>query len=264
MELSQGAVGIIDISGGAIMKAYISSIFLAFGFPCAAALAVAGAIGAQAPPGPLPGAQPQPSPSSPANPENERARAETRTTIFGQWKLNREESDDPRKKMEDARGNSSAGRGGGGGGGVRIGGFPVGGHGGNRGGEGDQDRERTQSAIAPANSLTLRQKSAKDPEVDLTDDQNRKRALFTDGRKLQKPDSKDDSYQEIAAHWDGPRVVTDEKSPHGGKMSRTFELSSDGTQLFETLRLTTGRSNTPLDVRYVYDAVSSSGTPPNQ
>ena len=47
-------------------------------------------------------------------------------------------------------------------------------------------------------------------------------------------------------------------------MSRTFELSYDGTQLFETLRLTTGRSNTPLDVRYVYDPVSSSGTPPNQ
>jgi hypothetical protein len=47
-------------------------------------------------------------------------------------------------------------------------------------------------------------------------------------------------------------------------MSRTFELSYDGTQLFETLRLTTGRSNTPLDVRYVYDVASSSGTPPNQ
>jgi hypothetical protein len=246
------------------MKAHISSFFLAFGFSCAAALTVAGSIRAQAPPGPLPGAQPQPSPSSTANPQNQQTRAETRTSIFGQWKLNRDESDDPRKKMEDARGNSGGGRSGGGGGGVRIGGLPIGGHGGNRGGESGVDRERMQSVIAPANSLTLAQKSAKDPEVDLTDDQNRKRALFTDGRKLQKPDSKDDSYQEIAAHWDGSRVVTDEKSPRGGKMSRTFELSYDGTQLFETLRLTTGRSNTPLDVRYVYDAVSSSGTPPNQ
>jgi hypothetical protein len=178
--------------------------------------------------------------------------------------LNRDESDDPRKKMEDARGNSGGGRAGGGGGGVRIGGFPIGGHGGNRGGESDEYRQRMQSAIAPANSLTLKQKSANDPEIDLTDDQNRKLALFTDGRKLQKPDAKDDSYQEIAAHWDGSRLVTDEKSPRGGKMSRTFELSYDGTQLFETLRLTTGRSNTPLDVRYVYDAVSSSATPPNQ
>jgi hypothetical protein len=244
------------------MKVHISSIFLAFGFSCAAALAVAGSMRAQAPPGPLPRAQPETSPSSTANPQNQPTRAETRASIFGQWKLNRDESDDPRKKMEDARLNGGGGRGGGGG--VRIGGFPIGGHSGNRGGEGEEDRERMQSAIAPANSLTLAQKSAKDPEVDLTDDQNRKRALFTDGRKLQKPDSKDDSYQEIAAHWDGLRVVTDEKSPRGGKMSRTFELSYDGTQLFETLRLTTGRSNTPLEVRYVYDAVRSSGTPQNQ
>jgi hypothetical protein len=243
------------------MKARCSSIFLAFGFSCAAGLAIAGSTLAQAPPGPLPQAQPQASPSSTANPQNQQTRAETRTSIFGQWKLNREESDDPRKKMEDAHRNNGGGRGGGGG--VSIGGFPIGGHGGNRGGESDVDRERMQSAIAPANSLTLAQKGPKDPEVDLTDDQNRKRALFTDGRKLQKPDSKDDSYQEIAAHWDGSRVVTDEKSPRGGKMSRTFELSYDGTQLFETLRLTTGRSNTPLDVRYVYDAVSPSATPPN-
>jgi hypothetical protein len=176
--------------------------------------------------------------------------------------LNRDESDDPRKKMEDARGNSGGGRPGGGG--VRIGGFPIGGHSGNRGGESDEDRQRMQSAIAPANSLTLRQKNPNDPEIDLTDDQNRKRALFTDGRKLQKPDANDDSYQETAAHWDGSRLVTDEKSPRGGKMSRTFELSYDGTQLFETLRLATGRSNAPLDVRYVYDAFSSSATPPNQ
>jgi len=246
------------------MKAHISPNLRALSFSCAAALTLAGAIRAQAPPGPLPGAPPQASPSSTANPQNQQTQAETRTSILGQWRLNRDESDDVRKKMEDARANSGGGRAGGGGGGVRIGGFPIGGHSGNRGGAGDEDRQRMQSAIAPANSLTLKQKSATDPEIDLTDEQNRKRALFTDGRKLQKPDSKDDSYQETAAHWDGSRLVTDEKGPQGGKMSRTFELSYDGTQLFETLRLTTGRSNTPLDVRYVYDAVASSGTPPNQ
>ena len=246
------------------MKAHISSNLRALSFSCAAALTLAGAIRAQAPPGPLPGAPPQASSSSTANPQNQQTQAETRTSILGQWKLNRDESDDVRKKMEDARANSGGGRAGGGGGGVRIGGFPIGGHSGNRGGAGDEDRQRMQSAIAPANSLTLKQKSATDPEMDLTDEQNRKRALFTDGRKLQNSDSKDDSYQETAAHWDGSRLVTDEKGPQGGKMSRTFELSYDGTQLFETLHLTTGRSNTPLDVRYVYDAVASSGTPPNQ
>jgi hypothetical protein len=246
------------------MKARISSIFLAIGFSCVAALTIASSIGSQAPAGPLPAAQPQAAPPSTANPQNQQ-RAETRTSILGQWKLNRDESDDPRKKMEDAR--TSRGSGSGGGSGVRIGGFPVGGHGGyggNRGGESNEEQQRTQSVIAPTNSLTLAQKDPKNPEVDLTDDLNRKRALFTDGRKVEKPDSKDDSYQEIAARWDGSRLVTDEKSPHGGKMSRTFELSYDGAQLYETIRLTMGRSNTPLDIRYVYDPVSAPAAQPNQ
>ena len=88
-------------------------------------------------------------------------------------------------------------------------------------------------------------------EVDLVDDRDRKRAFMTDGRKLQK--SKDPNYAEVAAKFDGQRLVTDEKSPRGEKMSRTFELSEDGRQLYLTLHMTTGRSNTPLVVRYIYD-----------
>jgi hypothetical protein len=88
-------------------------------------------------------------------------------------------------------------------------------------------------------------------EVDLMDDRDRKLAFMTDGRKLQK--SKDPNYQEIAAKFDGNRLVTDEKSPRGDKMSRTFELSRDGRQLYETLHRTTGRNTAPLVVRFVYD-----------
>jgi len=88
-------------------------------------------------------------------------------------------------------------------------------------------------------------------EVDLVDDRDRKRAFMTDGRKLQK--SKDENYQEIAAKFDGTRLVSDEKDPRGNKMSRTYELSSDGRQLYETLHMTSGRSNTSLVIRYVYD-----------
>jgi len=238
------------------MKFQISSIYLTLGIMVVAALIIPDSLCAQAPAGPLPAAQPQASPSSTASQPNPQPRAETRTSILGQWKLNQDESDDPRKKMQDASASRASGSRSGSG--VSIGGFPIGGHGGiggNRGGESDEERLHTQKAISPANSLTLTQKDPKNPEVDLTDDQYRKLALFTDGRKIQKSDAKDDSYQEISAHWDGPRLVTDEKSPHGGKMSRTFELSYDGTQLFETVRLTTGRSNTPLDIRYIYDPV---------
>jgi hypothetical protein len=247
------------------MKSRVSSIFPTFGILCIVAAAIPGSICAQAPAGPLPAAQPQSSQPSAASTQNQQPRAEIRTSIFGQWKLNPDESDDPRKKMQDA--NTNRGSGSRGGSGVSIAGFPIGGHGGSggsRGGESDEDRLRTQSAIAPANALTLGQKDPKNPEVDLTEDQNRKLVLYTDGRKIQKPDAKDDSPQEIAAHWDGSRLVTDEKGPHGGKMNRTFELSYDGTQLFETIRLMTGRSNTPLDIRYVYDAAPLSSPTSNQ
>jgi len=40
-------------------------------------------------------------------------------------------------------------------------------------------------------------------------------------------------------------------------MSRTFELSQDGRQLFETLHIANGRSDTPIIIRYVYDIASS-------
>jgi hypothetical protein len=219
---------------------------------------------AQAPAGPLPAAAPQPASASTANAPNP-PKAETRTSIFGKWKLNRDESDDARKKMEDAKANQ-AGRSSRGSG-VSIAGFPIGGrggYGGNRGGASEEEQQKTQAVVAPAMALTLAQKDAKDPEVDVTDDQNRKLALFTDGRKVQKPDAKDDSYEEIAAHWDGSRLVTDEKSPHGGKMSRTFELSYDGAELYETIRLMMGRSNTPVDLRYVYEPAPAGGEPPER
>ena len=36
-------------------------------------------------------------------------------------------------------------------------------------------------------------------------------------------------------------------------MSRTFELSPDGRQLYETLNLKLGRNNYETSTRYVYD-----------
>lgn len=98
-------------------------------------------------------------------------------------------------------------------------------------------------------------------EVDVLDDHDFKLALMTDGRKLQK--SKDASYQEIAAKWDGNRLASDEKDPRGNKMSRTFELSSDGLQLYETLHMTVGRNNSPRVIRYVYDIPVQARQPSN-
>lgn len=222
-------------------------------------IAACGSTGAraQAPAGPLPAAQPQAPPASETQPQAQAAPpVKPRTSILGAWKLNRDESDDARKKMQDARGANGGGRGGGG---VRMGipgmgGGPWGGGGGGRrgggGGESDQDRQQMQEVLDPSRALMLAE-AKKDVEIDAFDDQQRKTAMYTDGRKLQK--SKDATNQEIAAHWDGNRLVTDEKTPSGKKMSRTYDLSYDGTQLYETVRLTRGRSDSQVSIRYVYD-----------
>jgi hypothetical protein len=120
------------------------------------------------------------------------------------------------------------------------------------GGRDTESDEKLEQLIRPPSSLTFELKS---PEVDLTDDHYRKLAFFTDGRKLQK--SKDESYQEIAAHWDGMQLVTDEKTPQGSKMSRTFELSPDGRQFTETVHVDRGKSKGLVTIRYVFDAAGA-------
>jgi hypothetical protein len=209
-------------------------------------LAAPKGICAQSPPGPMTGAPPQPVPASAAKPVA--PLPPPRTTILGAWKLNRDESDDASNRKQSS-GGSHGGGSGGRHGGIGIG-YPGGGHGGygGRGGESDEERQKMHALFTPANTMTLSMTGA---EVDLVDDRDRKRAFVTDGRKLQK--SKDDNYQEIAAKWDGNRLATEEKDPHGNKMSRTFELSEDGRQLYETLHMTSGRSNTPLVIRFVYE-----------
>jgi hypothetical protein len=199
---------------------------------------------AQAPSGPITAAPTQAPPA--VNAANPLPAPTPRTTILGAWKLNADDSDDPNKRRQDSEDPNGGRRG-------RMGGsWPGGGgggYGGRRGGgESDEQRQKMRDLFAPAKSITLSMTGA---EVDLIDDRGRKRAFMTDGRKLQK--SKDENYQEIAAKFDGNRLVTDEKDPRGNKMSRTFELSSDGLQLNETLHVTSSRSNTPRVIRFVYD-----------
>jgi len=181
--------------------------------------------------------------------------------MAGFWKFNSEESDDPNRKTEDTQ---SSGRSPGGTGGRRPGvGFPFPG-GGNgpyggppggmgRGGEEEdsRDSDRLKDVIRPADSLAV---EMKDAEVDLTNEHGDKLLIYTDGRKIQ--NSKNDSMQAVSAHWDGSRLVTDEKSPQGRKMSRTLELSADGRQFTETWHIETRRSDSPMILRYVYNAAN--------
>lgn len=219
----------------------------------AACLLWTGVAFGQAPPGPLtpppepPHSSSDPIPAVPKPPE-----VKPRKNIMGAWKLNRDESDDGHRKLEQTResGGRSSGN-------PRVGiGWPGMGGGGRRTPQDETADEDAgmQELLSPPSRVTLSEKMERDKEVDLADDHGRKRAFFTDGRKLQK--SKDDRYEEIAARWDGERLITDEKSPRGKKISRSFELSPDGLQLWEEVRLIVGRNNRPVTIRYVYDPTS--------
>ncbi len=237
---------------------------------------------AQAPAGPMqpqsprePGASQAPSQAQ--RPAEVRKAPVEKRTLAGSWKLNRAESDDGRLKAQQAQeearsrrvnngngpygggrpggngypypGSGSPGSGGPGSGGG-WGGGPYGRPGADTGGwQGDLNNARMQEFLSPATSIAL---AVKDAEIDLSDDQNRKRVFYTDGRKLQK--QKDDKYQEMTAHWEGDRLVTIGKSPMGGELRRSFEMSPDGQQLYENIYLDGGLSSFSLSIRYVYDA----------
>jgi hypothetical protein len=190
---------------------------------------------------------PKDSPASAAARPNSQPAPPPNTTLSGTWKFNNDESDDGEKKLEQARANRSNS------GGYPGGGYPGGGPGitlGGHHGMGGEDSQGMSEYLNPADNITV---VKQDAELDVTGSDGRKRDFFTDGRKLQK--SKDDNYKEIKAHWHDGDLVSQEKTPRGADLSRTFELASEGHQLYETIRFTLGRSNSLVVIRYVYDLV---------
>jgi hypothetical protein len=230
---------------------------------------------AQAPPGPMNPTQPLP-PPKPAPPAKKKPVIPARKTLAGYWKLNLDESDDAKTRLDEARrtkarggndpndpngpgGPGGSGNPGGGNGRVGVGFPPIPGGGGGNGpyggsgrGMGGGDSELSQKIFEQIRPDISQSISLMDTEVDSLNDHGDKRVFFTDGRKIQK--SKNEAVQEIPAHWDGQKLVTDEKGPQGKKLSRTIELSPDGRQFYETWHVENGKSGSPISIRYVYDA----------
>lgn len=211
----------------------------------------------QAPPGPLPQTAAQDGSTAP--PKAPTPDVPRTKVLAGTWRLNLDESDDPMKKLQQARGSDSGGqggrrRGGGGMGGGWPGGGGMGGRGGGRGmggGESDSDRQKMNLFLQPANQLTVVQK---EPEIDVSDDDDRKFAFYTDSRKVEK--SKDPTHQDFDAKWEEYRLVAEGKDPRGNKYERSYEVLEGNRQLRETFLLKVGRNNTEVSIRYVYDLIS--------
>jgi hypothetical protein len=191
--------------------------------------------------------------------------------LNGTWKLNRDQSDDPREKLRSAmqdrdQNGPMGGHGGMGGGGVRMGipGIGVGGMGRPRGGPGggmgrgqgagsEDQRSRLRDLVEAPDQLRVEQKG---PEIDMKDTQSHTRTLFTDGRKVEKP-KKDSDHTQVKAHWEHGSLVTEEKGPNGEKVSHSYEITGEGKQLADTLTVESKKLNTPIIIRSVYDRAES-------
>ncbi|HKM68153.1 MAG TPA: hypothetical protein VJX70_13375 [Candidatus Acidoferrum sp.] len=224
-------------------------------------LLFAGVTFAQAPPGPI---TPPPSQTSSvdARPTPPPVQIPPRKNILGAWKLNRDESDDPKAKSNQRQVNNPNGNSGGMGG-PRIG-FPGGGmggggmggpqHGNNGSQQSAEDRERYNQLVDPSIRLKLERKSDKDPTVEMFGDQGRKTIFYTDGHKPDAPAGV--GVDVVEAKWDGAKLVSSSPLPKKGTMTRTYEVSSDGLQLWEEVELVIGKDKNPSRFRFVYDAVA--------
>ncbi|HKI12169.1 MAG TPA: hypothetical protein VKA02_08640 [Candidatus Acidoferrum sp.] len=222
---------------------------------------VAQSLRAQAPPGPI---QPAPSVvSSTASPAPPVKRMEPRKNILGAWKLNKDESDDPRQKANQRKSSDTTGnRGGYGGprvgwpGGGTGGGGMGGGHHGNNGSQNGtaDDRQRYNQLLDPSVRLELARKTDKDPIVEMMGDQGRKTLFYTDGHKPDAPAGV--GTEVVEATWDGAKLVSEATLPKNGSFKRTYEVSPDGLQLWEEVEMVNGKDKYPSKFRFVYDALA--------
>lgn len=183
-----------------------------------------------------------------------------RPSLAGTWKLNKDQSDDTRQKMQQAMGNSGDGQGNGNGGGR-----PGRGQGGPGGpGGGGMMNEWAQLTVTQldanvkitgASGRTLATTTPPDPTADSKSDADASNAAGGAGQR-------GDRRTPPVAQWQGSQLVTTGRGfgGGGGGTTRTYELSADGKQLIVTTKITNERLTQPVTYRLVYDSEKSGGS----
>jgi hypothetical protein len=196
--------------------------------------------------------------NQPQNDGQSSSTSSSKPNLAGQWTLNKDQSDDPRQKMQQAMGNDGNGGDNGGGGGGHHGGMRGGGQG---HGGGMMMNDFSQLTIAQTET-----------SVKVTGASGRVVAAYPAEQPTSKPSSNSNNgegehgerqYTPPVAKWQGSQLVTSNEGPRGGSMNRTYELSSDGKQLIVTSKMQTPRMDQPISIRFVYDPAkpaSGSGT----
>ena len=192
-------------------------------------------------------------------------------SLAGIWKLNRDQSDDPRQRLEQA---SSAGGGGwgqqgpagGGGWGGRPGWGGWGGPGnGGGGGWNRSGRPISEDGAVDMSEFSQLSIEQSDSGAKVTGATGRVLAQYSadsgtknDSDKDAAKKSKDSLSAPPVAQWQGDQLVTRVNGPRGVKITRIYELSYAGKQLYVTTRLESPRFNQPVSIRFVYDRGRSS------
>jgi len=173
--------------------------------------------------------------------------------LSGTWQLNKDQSDDPEKVIKDARSESGGGRGSSGGGmgmGRHHGG--GGGGGGSRGGSGDSSSSGGfNERFAALETLQIQHK---DPTLEITDAAGRERTLYTDGRKTEEEHSYGGTTA-VTASWKDGHLEVVSKPESGAKITETYAVAADRSQMTVTTKVEGGRSGS-YTIRRVYDAVA--------
>jgi hypothetical protein len=205
-------------------------------------------------------------PASAQNSQNDKI------SLAGMWKMNRDESDDPRQKLEQASSGGGGGwgqapsGGGGGWGGWGGGGWGIPGSG--RGG----GWNRTSRPLPEAGTvdtpdfsqLTIEQSDSNTKVMGAT---GRVLAQTADNSTAQDKQDKNSPHTTkklknsadtpAIARWQGSELVTTVDGPRGIRTTRIYGLSGNGKQLYVTTRLESPRLNQPVSIRFVYDSGSS-------
>ena len=170
--------------------------------------------------------------------------------LSGTWRLNKDLSDDPQQKMKDARSESGGGGHSGGrhGGGMGRG---SGGHSGSSGSGSADEGQRPPEDMATA--LQQLKIDHQDPALTIEDGLGRLHHLFTDGRKVEEEHSYGGT-TEIHAVWKDARIVVTTQSEKGPKITETYAVAADGSQLTVTSKIEMRRGGS-VEIRRVYDSV---------
>lgn len=173
--------------------------------------------------------------------------------LAGTWKLNKDQSDDPRQKMQQAMGGGSGDNGGGG--------NPNRGEGrpGRGGGPGGMMAEWSQLTVTQldanvkitgASGRTLANTTPADSAKSDNSNGSNTNGDDNGGQRRMAPSP---------AEWQGSQLVANGRGFGGGSTTRTFELSPDGKQLYVTTKITNERLSQPVTYKLVYDKGTASG-----